>query len=403
MAFAHSPKIVTDGMVFYYDTGNSKSYAGEPTVNLHPDPENVSNWTGNLFGNWINSTVTPNVSVAPDGTLTADRIGDGYGRFNSSITAIPGQTYVYTVYLKNVDLTNNFGIAVGWGLNGSLVSYNSNATTVQISQISDTEWTRVTATEVAPSSGINQVQFGVTPFTGHGNPSGQTVDVWGGMIEQKSHATPYTAGTRSATEALKDFTKNATLDLANVSFDSNAQMTFDGTNDELQVDVNSWIRDVDAVTIEGVVEIPAGASTAGGPWSIMTDQTDVTQRDGFWWHLRLGGGFTYFRVEDTVNGEQGITFSNPSSFSAGNTYHIVTVVGNNGVKVYNNGVLVESYNPPFNWKDISATNVATLFIGRTYPNYYLNSINHLVKAYNRALSAEEVQQNFNTIKGRFGI
>ena len=383
-------------MVFYYDTGNSKSYAGEPTVNLHPDPENVSNWTGDLFGNWTRSAVTPNVSVAPDGTLTADRIGDGYGRFNSSITAIPGQTYVYTVYVKNVDLTNNFGIAVAWGLNGSLVSYNGNATTVQISQISDTEWTRITATEIAPSSGINQVQFGPCPFTGHGNPSGQTVDVWGGMIEQKSHATPYTAGTRSATEALKDFTKNATLDLSNVSFDSNAQMTFDGTTDYVTVPHN-----------------PAHSFTGDFSIEIVFRPTGNTANC----LIQKGSGNDYFqeywvlcdtrssnRQFELIMGQVGNTSANynvnaSNSVTIGQYHHIVTGVQGSTGFMYVNGELIDTGAVTDRIQSTSDIRIGERIDG------FADSLGDqpITKIYNRALSAEEVQQNFNTIKGRFGI
>ncbi len=34
MGLAHSPKIVTDGLAFIYDTGSGKSYKGEPAENL---------------------------------------------------------------------------------------------------------------------------------------------------------------------------------------------------------------------------------------------------------------------------------------------------------------------------------------------------------------------------------
>ena len=34
MATSYSPKIITDGLVFMYDTDDGKSYKGEPTTNL---------------------------------------------------------------------------------------------------------------------------------------------------------------------------------------------------------------------------------------------------------------------------------------------------------------------------------------------------------------------------------
>jgi hypothetical protein len=169
---------------------NQQGYIESVPANLMTYSEEVVEWSGNLFGNWINSVITSNSVIAPNGTLTGDRLGDGYGRFNVSVTAIPGQTYTYSVYLKNVSLTNNFDLFYAWGLNGALVSYGG-ALTINVSTLSTTEWKRFEFTVTAPSSGINQMQFGPAPFTGYGNPSGQQVDVWGGMINIGTTAKPY--------------------------------------------------------------------------------------------------------------------------------------------------------------------------------------------------------------------
>ena len=171
---------------------NQQGYIEQTPANLMTYSEAVADWDGNLFNNWIPNAVTSNSVIAPNGTLTADRIGDGYGRFNKSATAIPSQTYTYSVYLKNVSLSANFYIYVAWGLNGTLVSYTTVGGQINVGALSTTEWTRFTFTATAPSSGINQMQFGPCPFTGYGtNPSGQQLDVWGGMINIGSTAFPY--------------------------------------------------------------------------------------------------------------------------------------------------------------------------------------------------------------------
>ena len=46
MAFAHSPKISTSNLVFYYDTSNGKSFQGEPTTNLTTDTPTQNGWAG---------------------------------------------------------------------------------------------------------------------------------------------------------------------------------------------------------------------------------------------------------------------------------------------------------------------------------------------------------------------
>ena len=171
---------------------NQQGYIETTPANLMTYSEAAADWDGNLFNNWLPTTVTSDSVIAPNGTLTADRLGDGYGRFNKSATAIPGQTYTYSVYLKNVSLSANFYVYVAWGLNGTLVSYATAGDQINVSTLSTTEWTRLIFTATAPSSGINQMQFGPCPFTGYGtNPSGQQLDVWGGMINIGSTAKPY--------------------------------------------------------------------------------------------------------------------------------------------------------------------------------------------------------------------
>jgi hypothetical protein len=171
---------------------NQQGYIEVTPANLMTYSEVVSNWTGNLFNNWLVCAVTSDIVVAPNGTLTGDRIGDGYGSFNVSATAIPSQTYTYSVYLKNVDLSANFYVYVAWGLNGTLVSYVTAGSQIDVSTLSTSEWTRLTFTATAPASGINQMQFGPCPFTGYGtNPAGRKLDVWGGMINIGSIALPY--------------------------------------------------------------------------------------------------------------------------------------------------------------------------------------------------------------------
>ena len=388
----YSPKTSTDGLVFHYDTGNTvRSYLGEPTVNLHPNPEDVSSWTGNLFNNWINSAVTSNVSTAPNRTLTADRLGDGYGRFNTSVSITGGQTYTYSVYLKNVSLTNNFAIVYAWGLNGTLVSYGT-LVDVVVSQLSTTQWTRITATITAPGSGVNQVQFGPCPFTGYGNPSGQQIDVWGGMIEQKSHVTPYTAETRSATQGLKDLTGNRLIDLSNVSFNSNAQITFDGTDDGVAVDTALNLSSYSGLTVEGVVKgVGVGEYDR---WFSGTSGTTVHYPDLAITQL---GELRYFFA--SINDgwvPTGVTVST-TSFN----YLTYTFTTAGAVKIYVNGQLAYSTTH-------SAGTFPSVFrtmIGNRYDRNGEALIGEvpLTKIYNRALTADEVQRNFNAVKSRFNI
>jgi hypothetical protein len=71
------------------------------------------------------------------------------------------------------------------------------------------------------------------------------------QAENKTKATQFTTGTRSATQGLLPLVGNSTIDLSNVSFDANAQIEFDGTNDF--VDTNFPATTINTPTIEAVV------------------------------------------------------------------------------------------------------------------------------------------------------
>jgi hypothetical protein len=387
-------------LVFAYDTGDvSNSYRGEPTTNLAPNSEDFTQWLGNLFSNWINSDITANASLAPNGTLTADRFGNGYSRYTNSITATTNTLYTFSVWIKNVSLTGT-GVQLYWsfGNNGSLVSYG-NGLTISPSTLSTTEWQRFSFTVNSPSSGINQMQFGIVSFTGYGNNTGgQTFDAWGGQVEQKSHVTPYTPGTRSATQGLLPVIGNSTIDLTNVSFDSNAQMTFDGTNDYASVTLPSSIG---VYCLEMVWynnnAIPNNDTVIGGP---ATYQTPI-EFNGTGQGVHLGawtGGFTNEAIH--IWGASGAT---ANQVAAGVGYHHV-VFNWNGTTY---DIWVDGINTPTQY--LSGNSPATLLtassikMGNDVSGYAFNGQIPITKIYNRALTAQEVKQNYQQYKTRFNL
>ena len=108
MSIKNGPGTVSSNLVFAYDVADTRnSYIGEPTTNLVLYSQNFDEWTGNLFGNWINSDITLNASYAPDGTLTSSRFGNGYSRYSKTISASTSTVYTFSVWLKNVSLTGS--------------------------------------------------------------------------------------------------------------------------------------------------------------------------------------------------------------------------------------------------------------------------------------------------------
>ena len=88
----------------------------------------------------------------------------------------------------------------------------------------------------------------------------------------------------------------------------------------------------------------------------------------------------------------------PASANDGN-YHYYTVVNDSvgGAKLYYDGVLLGSAT----YRDVSTT--TNLAIGGSDTSYFWNGKISMFSVYNKALSQEEVTQNFNVNKLRFGL
>lgn len=103
--------------------------------------------------------------------------------------------------------------------------------------------------------------------------------------------------------------------------------------------------------------------------------------------------------------------SSSSSVSSSTWYHITHTYNGTTQLFYINGALVSTYNSSASGNityDLSNTLLAigADFNGVGYnvgPLLYVNGKMPVVRIYNRALSAAEVLQNYNSIKGRFGL
>jgi hypothetical protein len=189
MSVQHANRgIVKKDLQLYYNREFSKSFRGESSTNLITNTVTSSGpWDGNLFNNWINATVTENVDIAPDGTMTAVRLTGGYARWTNSITVDASTTYTASIWLKNINLGVDPAINIAAGLNGTLVSYVVANSTITRSTIAN--WRRVSVTYTIPASGVNQIQFGVR-YEGD-YPNQNSILVWGAQFEKKAYMTQY--------------------------------------------------------------------------------------------------------------------------------------------------------------------------------------------------------------------
>ena len=388
------PNIERNGLVFGYDTGYgiadnntaTRFYPGRPTTNEISDANLMSGWSSYSSGN--------------DGTFTTEFGTIGY-RINNRASwnglykdfSLPSTgTYTFSALFRyRGGSSSNNGATVyvsGWG--GSDTATGIDKTKVN-------EWQRI---EKTVSVTDTTLRYYLISYGGSGAVS--SWDATMPQIEKQTTRSPFLTGTRSSTQSLIDLTKTTDIDVSNVSFDSTGQPTFDGTDDLINVNPgtfpSSWSQ---PFTLEAIVYIPSSATwynqgsglgivgrgSYTGSWGLLRGSGDNTVY--FW--MRTGGntfnpGGTigrdkYYHILGTWNGSnQAIFYINGNQNSQETSSNVGTTVDNTGNIVIGGNIAFGGSNGGYG--------------EGTYP---------VVKLYNRALTPQEVKQNFRAYKNRFDI
>jgi hypothetical protein len=366
-----------ENLVFGYDLSDQKnSYLGEPTTNLASlDLSNAK---------WYSEGGT---KVLQSETL------DGYPvyRFRSSGSLI----YVSPVAFNQLTATSNDVTLSAYfrnvGTSAQTVNVflandfgtDSNGDPNNRSIPADGKWYRQSWTRYAAANTYNQVEF---------RTFSDTLLISKPQVEYKKHATPPVEGTRSATQGLIDLKGTSTIDLTNVSFNNDAQMVFDGTDDYMNVNLslNSGNFTYETVMSANDTTYPifgAGYGTAG-----TTIQSFITSSGALinlYGPIGASGQWVYGSYSN-LNGYVSVT---------NQLRHII--VTNNGTtwQTYVDGQLVG--NVTF-YQPTTGTDVGIGRVAMQSPSN-ISTVVKMVKLYNRVLTSTEVLNNYNNIKRKYGI
>ena len=373
----------TDALVFAYDTGDTRnSYKGEPTTNLATLDLSSTKWYSEGGTKVLQSETLdgyPVYQFRSSGSL----IYISPIAFNQ-LTATSNDVTL-SAYFKNVGTTAqtvNVFLANDFGT-------DSNGDPNNRSIPADGKWYRESWTRYAAANTYNQVEF---------RTFSDTLLISKPQVEYKKHATPPVEGTRSATQGLLDLTGNTSIDLSNVSFDSNAQMTFDGTNDYIAAGTST---DFYFGTGDFTLEAVFTPIDNGNAWTGVVNKGG-SGAPGFAMSYYANGNGTmtlYMDIDAPDN-----THYSSGLLTSGNTYHIVMVYDRDSAGyVYNNGTLTHTHTELTN-QNQSVNFGRNLRLG-TYDGaqWFMDGEMHIVKIYNRALTADEVRNNYRHYKTRFSI
>lgn len=397
MALQLSSSIVTDGLIFAYDMNNaSKSFAGAPTTNLAAFPATGYNWVNSGAGTFTDDDIyellpeVPNskfftnpLKVVSCQTTTASAQGLQCGYAN---TAVSGSTE-YTMSLwfkKSRDDMASYGPYVRQAVNNNwhgTFDYNGETNNALWPT---NKWIRIKSTFTTSS---NETAVYLSNYIGA--YVGDKVCYAGAQLEQKSFASPLAQGTRTANTCLYDMTGNNTLVAVNPTFNSDGTINFAANGQRIETNITTF-----------------GNNTTWEVW--FNSDGDVSTYNMF-----MGRYLPYFGhisgssiiYSNIIGGVQSTIYSSGITISPSTWYQVVFTTSYDGTnttaKIYVNGVLNSS--GVFSGAQGNNTSQFSIGDGANFSWYRFAGKIPVVRIYNKTLTDQEVSQNFNALRGRYGL
>lgn len=397
MTVNYNPLAVTDGLVLCLDPANVKGYDEYENL-VSYSTYSALTWS-NIFP--ANATLTTGIS-APDGTNTAVRL-------TCSTTGSSLLRVSFPVFTPNGtdQYTTSFYVRL---ISGSTSSSNLLTTDLAdgspsgnyLPNLITNTWVRVSFSGIPTATAKSFIDLLSD------NTNNYVLDFWGVQVERGGSVNDYysTNGTvKNRGTGLIDLTGNsynATLQNG-VFYDTrnNGYLIFDGANDyaELSSNPNTFTSYSQQITVEVWLYVNPSAS--------FSNVIGIVSRGT--------AGDTYgLRFTGSVVGSNPIVSSYFSSTATGDVCESVGNIpkgvwkqlnavwtGSSSI-LYINGDLIQTSSSPVITGSVSTgTNYN---IGREpFVTSYFNGNMSAIKIYNKALTASEIRQNFNALRGRFGI
>jgi hypothetical protein len=377
--------IVHDGLVSVYDARSKASY--DPSENLVDNSTyDVVRW-GNVFPSFGN--LTPGFE-APDGSPTAVRATSttgGQSLYRVSFTQInlpTPETFTYSFYVKLISgtsstpsLTTDLHDTLNYTYQGDLVQG---------------QWVRVVVTGQVTRANINFIDIMSN------NTTNYVMDFWGLQLERRNFVTPYTPTTGTPITRSNQF-----RDIV-----SGQDMTVFGSTTQWRPEGHFFFENNITNYIEKTnYPMPTQTFTHNVWWR---SAYSAGQQTPYTYHIG-GNNELLFITEANATVIDGLTkgINFPISVpNMANTWQNFcrTSDRNSGLdRYYLNGVLVGSRTQS---PGTLVTSPGTLLIGQEPdgPNFDVNQnldgdFGYLA-IYNNILTANQVRQNYEALRGRFG-
>jgi hypothetical protein len=214
--------------------------------------------------------------------------------------------------------------------------------------------------------------------------------VGGAQVEFGTFPTPYTDTSRSNTQAILDLTNNSTITANSLTYASNGTFSFNGSNNFLSISSSGIVEN--SISVDIWFNVNSTKTYAALLGSNVTEKYEMLIKSASNLEISLAPG----------------NYIQHNNILSINTWVNIVVSASTGTawKVYKNGVDLGT--PPIiaGTYQVSGTGVSSIDQGRIrsdLSSFAFSGNIGSTKIYNRALSAAEVQQNFNALRSRYGI
>ncbi len=428
-----TPTIVTNGLVLNLDAASPKA---APTRNLFTYTTDLTNvaWTK------TRCSVTASATIAPDGTNTAFAFNMSTGstdlkRLTSPniASSVSGGLYTFSLFVKQ----NNFSGSGNASAGIQLGNYNSSQTAgVEpaynvLSNFQSTGsfsifpassgsavdrgaidvgngWYRIYATcnwasSVSSFSTFIDMDNGILTGSQY---EGTGVYIWGPQFET-GYLSPYqpVTGTTKPWPSIGSTITSSMVNNPTWILSNGGSVVFDGVNDSVQLGsanvstactVNQWIRPLSgsATTMRTIEYLAVNSATA-----VLFSQ--LIKISNIWYHQNIISGYqsgyaeemnTYFQSDVTQFVQNNIPYNFCFTWER-------TPGSNSTLKTYLNGIFREQQvSTNTFWANTASLSTSTYSIASTFKGNISTT-----SFYNRVLTQQEITQNYNAYKSRFGL
>jgi hypothetical protein len=185
-----------------------------------------------------------------------------------------------------------------------------------------------------------------------------------------------------------------------------ASIVFDGTNDYVNCGNNTTLNLNSSFTLNCWFKVSNSAPTTNDGKGIVAKFTGITANRSYMLFFIGSTNTLSFIISsdgtNTVSTAKSISYSSISRETWYNLTGVFTV--SQKLEMFLNGTLVSSDTTTLNQVFSSSTEPLTIGAQAiSVPGFYFLGTISSTQIYNRALSATEVSQNFNALRGRYGI